>query len=278
MMEGGVPLVREIRDRVSESSLRGSIGMCLCSLGRFDEAAECFRGVVADLQGHSEQHRYNYIVGLVRALVCRGRLEEAWRVAEPCLGRFASEAVNTRASFAGVLALLEAWRGDVSAALRAADEAMALCPRVTDVPSICGFILEGVAEAYFVAWRDALASGGREAARIGKRARKTARALESWAVLYTVGKPVAALYRGRALALQGKTEKARRRLREAVRSAGALSMRWHEAAAHLELGALEPAGTPARRGHLDLAHALFGDTRAAVQLAAAEAALGRETR
>jgi tetratricopeptide (TPR) repeat protein len=239
LLEEELPTVHAIRDRVAEATLGGTIGMCLCLLGRFDDAADCFRRVLVQMEGHSEQHRHNYVVALVRALVCAGRLDEAWQVAQPLAGRFAPEAIHSRASYAGTLARLHVGRGDVPAAVRAADEAMALCPRVSDVPSICGFVLEGAADAYLAAWREAIARG--EPAQAARRARRMVATLTTWSYLYRIGKPMAALYRGRFLALAGKARPAQRQLARAAALARELGMAWHEGTAQLELAAIQTA-------------------------------------
>jgi hypothetical protein len=105
------------------------------------------------------------------------------------------------------------------------------------------------------------------------------RALGRWTLIYRLGRPIAPLYAGRALAIEGRPARARRLLREAIAQARALSMPWYEGMAHLELGALAPGGSAEKREHLERARALFGAIGADVQLVRTDAALaGRDTR
>jgi hypothetical protein len=90
-----------------------------------------------------------------------------------------------------------------------------------------------------------------------EQALNTVKAVKSFARVFPIGRPRAALYQGCAENLDGKHDKALRRWKEALPIARKLGMPYDEALIYLEIGRHLPTQNPEKRNALTQALELF---------------------
>jgi class 3 adenylate cyclase/tetratricopeptide (TPR) repeat protein len=170
----------------------------------------------------------------------------------------------------GLVALAHARLGHVdSAASRA--RALTLVSRAgrpTSFGMLCAYA--SLADVCLSAWESLSESGP---AGIEQQARAACLALDRFAVIFPIGRPRAALQRGRRLWLLGRRAAALRHWQRAIAHAEQLGMVFDEALAALELGRHLPASDPRRPALLARARDVFADTRADYELARAARAM-----
>jgi class 3 adenylate cyclase len=172
---------------------------------------------------------------------------------------------------AGLQALIQLGRGEGGQALAGAEEGLRLTAgqRPTYFGTFLGYV--GPAEAFLGLWET-----GREPRDGRGRAAEALKRMDAFAAVFPVGRPRAALLKGRHQWLLGKKADAFRSWRAGLAKAQELSMPYEEGLAHWELGRhLEP-GDEARASHLGAAREIFGRlgaSQASAALAAVAAAV-----
>ncbi|TME82299.1 MAG: hypothetical protein E6I45_06215, partial [Chloroflexi bacterium] len=154
---------------------------------------------------------------------------------------------------AGLQAFIQLGRGEGGQALAGAEEALRLTAgqRPTYFGTFLGYV--GPAEALLGLWET-----GREPRDGRAQAAEALKRMEAFAKVFPVGRPRAALLRGRHQWLVGRKADAFRSWRAGLAKAKELSMSYEEGLAHYELARhLEP-GDEARASHLDAAREIFG--------------------
>ena len=223
----------------------GILGCIAYYRGDLADFAAAYERATLAIHGAQSGHARGIEWGLCWALAERGEADaalarvEAIRAATPAGERLHLSMVH------GLRADLLARRGDLEAAVEAADEAM----RHADPASVPGntpIILAGPALAYLAAWEAALTGAPALALRRRAQARRQLRALRLWSRLNPIGRPLVDLLHARAADLDGRGAAADAARHAALARAEASGLRLVAGLAHHDLAR---RGDPARRDH-----------------------------
>jgi hypothetical protein len=144
----------------------------------------------------------------VLALARLGRFDEAAERMATLSAPSALESPLTSAIRAATTAELELKRGFLPAALSAADRAHRFLPWASQVPPVWSDALTSPIEVYLAAWQAAAETEPARAGRVARVARRRIRALQSWARIYPIARPLADYYSARAEWLSGRDARA----------------------------------------------------------------------
>jgi len=204
---------------------------------------------------------------LVEHALVEGRLDDALALVEEARG-LADETADRLAQLwtNGLLALTRHRLGDRRLALEAAERAMRFIEGSAPSGPWTRDAYAAVAEVYLACWAD----GDRACARL---ADKACAALARFAKVYPTTESLVGLYHGRRAWQRGHHATARRHWQRGLAAAQRLAMPFDEARLRFEIGRHLPDADPARREHLETAHAILARIGATDELARVTATL-----
>jgi eukaryotic-like serine/threonine-protein kinase len=214
------------------------LGYCAYFRGDLEEADKRFQLATAH-----EGLRANFAPGLALLRALDGRLSEAESLLTEALNE--SNPAASRSSALGVLALIQARRDHLPAALGSAETAVTLAAGGNTFGYAGSAYFCGVFEAYLAELGQAK-KAGRDIGPALRGLRRATRHCRSWAKAFPIGRPFLLLYTGKQAQLMGEQQRAERLWRESEELARGMSVGLYAALAARELDAAA-GGTPARR-------------------------------
>jgi serine/threonine protein kinase/tetratricopeptide (TPR) repeat protein len=215
------------------------LGHCAYLRGDLEEAEKRFA-----LAATNEGTRANFAPGLALMRALDGRLAEA----EPLLKDSLNEAVPSapRAIALGVLALIQARRGELPNAVASADRAVTLAAGSNTFGYAGAPYFAGVFEALLGELEQAH-KDRRATAPVLRSLRRAMRHCRSWAKAFPIGRPLLLFYAGRQARISGQAERAHELWRESKALATSMNSGLYAALATLELEAAPGGAEAARR-------------------------------
>jgi tetratricopeptide (TPR) repeat protein len=251
MAEARALAAQEMADRLGDPHERSMVEVSLGHIeyftGRHAEAAERYGRVTAEAQRNDNpQHHAWGLYARARSLVRSGSYGEAAVLAEAARALLAEQADRASEIIAlGVLALARLGLGEDEAAKSAAYAALEVMGG--DVPTMFATLpgYSAVAHVFLELW--ARADEKEERRALSRAAAKACRALRAQALTFPLAAPAADLHVGHSLLLEGRTRRARSRLRRAAERARELGMPWEEGVALSLLATFEEPQAEAAR-------------------------------
>lgn len=219
------------------------------SLPRFEQIRESARR-----SSHVQYEAWG-LYSLARSLVALGRLEEALGLLQQARDLIARQADRASEVIChGLLATAHLYRGELEAAVTAAEEVLRLTAGVQPTAFTEGRGYEGAALALLAAWERAPQG---LAARPARQAREAVARLARLAQMFPLARPAALRCEGQVHWLSGHPRRARALWAQSTADAQALGMPYDEALAWWELARHGEPGTPEQRHSLHQATQLL---------------------